>query len=89
MGGGWPRAPRAGRTDGTRTSTAATLALLQLAARVRRPVNIGYVDAQGVASQRVVEPLKVGNGQLDALDPVTGTVRHFTLHRIASVALLE
>ncbi len=56
---------------------------------MRRPVNIGYVDAQGVASQRVVEPLKVGNGQLDALDPVTGTVRHFTLHRIASVALLE
>ncbi|MBF6187103.1 MULTISPECIES: helicase-associated domain-containing protein [Nocardia] len=83
------RAARSVRTDGTRTSTAATLALLQLAARVRRPVNIGYVDAQGVASQRVVEPLKVGNGQLDALDPVTGTVRHFTLHRIASVALLE
>ncbi|MGW0248077.1 helicase-associated domain-containing protein [Nocardia goodfellowii] len=77
------------RADGTRTNTAATLALLQLAARVRRPVNIGYVDAQGVASQRVVEPLKVGNGQLDALDPVTGAVRHFTLHRIASVALLD
>ncbi|MEU7630895.1 helicase-associated domain-containing protein [Nocardia sp. NPDC049220] len=77
------------RPDGTRTNTAATLALLQLAARVRRSVNIGYVDAQGVATQRVVEPLKVGNGQLDALDPVTGAVRHFTLHRIASVALLE
>lgn len=77
------------RADGTRTSTAATLALLQLAARVRRSVNIGYVDAQGVATQRVVEPLQVNSGQLDALDPVTGAVRHFTLHRIASVALLE
>ncbi|MFC9892644.1 helicase-associated domain-containing protein [Nocardia sp. NPDC127579] len=77
------------RADGTRTNTAATLALLQLAARVRRPVNIGYVDAQGVASQRVVEPVQVGNGQLDALDPVTGAIRHFTLHRIASVALLD
>ncbi|MEV6064205.1 helicase-associated domain-containing protein [Nocardia asteroides] len=77
------------RADGTRTGTAATLALLQLAARVGRPVNIGYVDAQGVASQRVVEPLRVGNGQLDAVDPVTGTTRHFTLHRIASVALLD
>lgn len=83
------RSGHAVRSDGTRTSTAATLALLQLAARVRRPVNIGYVDAQGMALQRVVEPLKVGNGQLDALDPVTGAVRHFTLHRIASVALLE
>ncbi|MEU2031533.1 helicase-associated domain-containing protein [Nocardia amamiensis] len=83
------RSGHAVRPDGTRTNTAATLALLQLAARVRRSVNIGYVDAQGVATQRVVEPLKVGNGQLDALDPVTGAVRHFTLHRIASVALLE
>ena len=77
------------RADGTRTGTAATLALLQLAARVGRPVNIGYVDTQGVASQRVVEPLRVGNGQLDAVDPVTGATRHFTLHRIASVALLD
>lgn len=83
------RSGHAVRSDGTRTSTAATLALLQLAARARRPVNIGYVDAQGVALQRVVEPLRVGNGRLDALDPVTGAVRHFTLHRIASVALLE
>lgn len=77
------------RTDGTRTGTAATLALLQLAARGHRSVNIGYVDAQGVAIQRVVEPVRVGHGQLDALDPVTGTVRQFTLHRIASVALLD
>ncbi|MFI5780251.1 helicase-associated domain-containing protein [Nocardia sp. NPDC051570] len=77
------------RSDGTRTGTAATLALLQLAARVRRPVHIGYVDAQGIATQRIVEPLKVSGGQLDALDPVTGAVRHFTLHRIASVALVD
>lgn len=77
------------RSDGTRTSTAAALALLQLAARVRRQVHIGYVDAKGTAIQRVVEPVRVGNGQLDALDPVTGTVRQFTLHRISSVALLE
>lgn len=83
------RTGQAVRTDGTRTGTAATLALLQLAARVRRPVNIGYVDAAGVASQRVVEPVRVGNGQLDAVDPVSGAVRHFTLHRIASVALLD
>ncbi|MFI6870392.1 helicase-associated domain-containing protein [Nocardia sp. NPDC050406] len=83
------RSGQAVRSDGSRTNTAAALALLQLAARVRRAVHIGYVDAQGVASQRVVEPLKVGGGQLDALDPVTGAVRHFTLHRIASVALVD
>lgn len=77
------------RADGTRTNTAATLNLLQLATRTRRQVRIGYVDAQGVASQRVVEPVKVGGGQLDALDPVTNSIRHFTLHRIASVSLVE
>ncbi|WP_028476159.1 helicase-associated domain-containing protein [Nocardia sp. CNY236] len=83
------RSTQAVRTDGSRTNVAATLALLQLAARVRRSVNIGYVDAQGIATQRVVEPLRVDSGQLEALDPVTGAVRRFTLHRIASVALLE
>ncbi|MFI5715405.1 helicase-associated domain-containing protein [Nocardia sp. NPDC051750] len=77
------------RSDGSRTSTAAALALLQLAARVHRQVHIGYVDAKGTAIQRVVEPVRVGNGQLEALDPVTGAVRQFTLHRISSVALLE
>ncbi|MBF6332557.1 helicase-associated domain-containing protein [Nocardia transvalensis] len=83
------RPGQAVRSDGTRTGTAATMALLQLAVRVRRPVHIGYVDAQGVATQRIVEPLKLAGGQLDALDPVTGAVRHFTLHRIASVALVD
>ncbi|QIS17528.1 helicase-associated domain-containing protein [Nocardia terpenica] len=83
------RAGQSVRSDGSRSSTAAAMALLQLAARVRRPVHIGYVDAQGIATQRIVEPLKVAGGQLDALDPVTGAVRHFTLHRIASVALVD
>ncbi len=77
------------RSDGTRTSTAAALALLQLAVRVRRPVHIGYVDASGVATQRIVEPVRVAGGRLDATDPDTGAIRHFTLHRIASVALVE
>lgn len=77
------------RADGTRSGTAATMALLQLAARVRRPVHIGYVDAHGVPSQRVVEPLEVAGGQLAAVDTVTGAVRRFTLHRIASVALVD
>lgn len=83
------RSGRQVRSDGTRTSTAAALALLQLAVRVHRPVHIGYVDAQGVATQRIVEPVRVAGGQLDATDPGTGALRHFALHRIASVALVE
>ncbi|WP_072805274.1 helicase-associated domain-containing protein [Rhodococcoides yunnanense] len=77
------------RSDGTRATGSATMALLQTAVKVRRSVSIGYVDAQGVASQRVVDPVSVGGGQLDAFDPATGAVRRFTLHRITSVALVE
>jgi len=77
------------RSDGTRASTAATMTLLQTAAQVRRSVTIGYVDAQGIASHRIVEPISVGGGQLDALDPATGEVKRFTLHRITSVALVD
>ncbi|MFE3291824.1 helicase-associated domain-containing protein [Rhodococcus sp. NPDC059234] len=77
------------RSDGSRASSAATIALLQLAARVKRSVRIGYVDAQGVASERIVDPVSVGGGQLDAFDPAAGAVRRFTLHRVTSVALVD
>ncbi|WP_137723392.1 helicase-associated domain-containing protein [Prescottella subtropica] len=75
------------RSDGSRASLAATMTLLQTAAQVRRTVTIGYVDAQGVASQRIVAPVSVGGGRLDARDPDTGELRQYTLHRITSVAL--
>ncbi|HEY0636964.1 MAG TPA: hypothetical protein VGD67_04895, partial [Pseudonocardiaceae bacterium] len=58
------------------------------AARDRRSVWIGYVDAYGVASRRVVDPVAVGGGVLEALDPAIGGVRRFALHRITSAALL-
>ncbi|MGA9871305.1 MAG: helicase-associated domain-containing protein [Rhodococcus sp. (in: high G+C Gram-positive bacteria)] len=87
------RASRAGgqtvRSDGTRATGTATLALLQTAVKVRRSVTIGYVDAQGTASQRVVDPIGVGSGQLEAFDPATGEIRRFTLHRVTSVALVD
>jgi hypothetical protein len=85
------KAPRGGgvRTDGSRAGGAATVALLQLAVRARRSVRIEYIDAQGTATTRIVEPVKVGGGTLDAFDPATGAIRHFTLHRVASVAFVD
>ncbi|QBJ97340.1 DNA-binding protein [Rhodococcus sp. ABRD24] len=77
------------RADGSRAAGAATMTLLQTAVQVRRSVTIGYVDAQGIATHRIVEPVSVGGGQLDALDRATGEVRRFTLHRITSVALAD
>jgi len=45
--------------------------------------------AQGVASQRVVDPISVGGGVLEAFDSAATELRRFALHRITSVALTE
>ncbi|MEV6136944.1 hypothetical protein AB0L63_12975 [Nocardia sp. NPDC051990] len=45
--------------------------------------------AESVIQDRLVEPINVGGGQLDALDPATGEVKRCTLHWITSVALVE
>ncbi|MQA62061.1 MAG: DNA-binding protein [Actinophytocola sp.] len=64
--------------------TSATLALLAAAARDRRAVWIGFVDAYGTAAQRVVTPVSVGGGILDGADN-----ERYPLHRITSAAFVE
>ncbi|MGZ4574523.1 MAG: helicase-associated domain-containing protein [Mycobacteriaceae bacterium] len=76
-------------TDGSRATGMATMAVLQQAARAGRSVWIGYVDAQGVASQRVVEPVSIGAGVLEGFDSAAAGIRRFSLHRITSVALAK
>lgn len=46
---------------------------------------IGYLDAAGVATQRVVSPISVRGGQLVAFDSASGRLRDFAIHRITSV----
>lgn len=77
------------RGDGSRTGGAATLSLLQLAVHAKRSVALGYVDAQGVATRRIVDPVAVGGGQVEAFDPATGAMRSFVLHRVTSVSLVD
>jgi predicted DNA-binding transcriptional regulator YafY len=48
-------------------------------------VVIGYVDAAGVATQRVVSPITVAGGQLVAFDSASSRAREFAIHRITSV----
>jgi predicted DNA-binding transcriptional regulator YafY len=69
-------------------SGAHTLIALQDAVRDGRPLWIGYVNAQGAASQRVVEPQSVGGGYLRAYDHLRDEVRTFAIHRITGVAEL-
>jgi predicted DNA-binding transcriptional regulator YafY len=84
---------RRGRTvalaAGSGADTSATLALLQEAVSQGRSVFIGYVDAHGTASQRVIEPVRVGAGVLEGLDSTRSETHRFALHRITSVSLVD
>ncbi len=68
-----------------RLDPAVAMALLQQAAMEHKDVVIGYVDAAGVATQRVVRPLGVNGGQLVAWDETQGRPREFAVHRVTSV----
>jgi hypothetical protein len=71
--------------SGVRLDPAEAMAQLQRAAHHQGSVVIGYVDAAGVATQRVVAPINVRGGQLTAYDPAAGRVREFAIHRVTSV----
>ncbi len=68
-----------------RVDPAVAMSLLQRAAQQRETVVIGYIDAAGVATQRVVSPIVVSGGQLVAFDSASGRAREFAVHRITSV----
>lgn len=70
---------------GGRLDPATAISLLTEAALTQTSVVIGYVDAAGVAAQRVVAPVNVRGGQLTAYDPTAGRVREFAIHRVTSV----
>jgi hypothetical protein len=72
-----------------RSPTAATLAALSTAATEGRRVWIGYLDADGRASSRIVEPARVDGGYLTAYDATRAAVHRFAVHRITGVADLD
>lgn len=78
--------PRAGELP--RTSSAETLATVQAAALTGSAVLIGYVNAEGTASQRVIAPVRVEGGFVTAFDHTADEVRTYPLHRITGVAEL-
>ncbi|MFG2791564.1 helicase-associated domain-containing protein [Streptomyces sp. NPDC048419] len=80
-------APSAGG-DLPRTSSAETLATMQAAALTGVAVWIGYVNAEGAASQRVIAPIRVEGGFVTAYDHTADEVRTYPLHRVTGVAEL-
>jgi hypothetical protein len=69
-------------------STLDTLHLLKQAVRDRRAVWLGYVNASGAASERIVEPVSVSGGLLTGFDHQREEMRTFAVHRITAVALM-
>ena len=72
-----------------RSQTQDVLAFLQDAVREGRQVWIGYVDAQGRSTSRVVEPRAVEGGYVTAYDHLRQEDRTFSLHRVTGVAEIE
>jgi hypothetical protein len=83
------RAARRAPVTSSRSTTADTLAFLQQASRERRQVWLGYVDAQGRSTSRVVEPRGVEGGFITAWDHLRQEDRTFALHRVTGVASVE
>lgn len=75
--------------SGGRVDPAVAMALLHQAAVQKQDVLIGYVDAAGVATQRVVSPISIHGGQLMAWDSAQGRVREFAVHRVTSVVAAD
>ncbi|RSR96370.1 helicase C-terminal domain-containing protein, partial [Streptomyces sp. WAC00469] len=82
---GTPQAPG----ELPRTSSAETLATLQAAVLTGQAVWVGYVNADGAASQRVLAPVRVEGGYVTGFDHTADEVRTYPLHRITGVAELE
>ena len=73
----------------TRKPTADILAMLAQAIRGQTPLWIGYVNAEGQSTQRVVDPISVEGGHVSAYDHLRGEVRTFAVHRITGIAAID
>ncbi|MBB5119450.1 DNA-binding protein [Streptomyces eurocidicus] len=84
------RKPTAAPASGglPRTTSADTLATVQAAVLTGAAVWIGYVNAEGAASQRVIAPVRVEGGFVTAYDHTADEIRTYPLHRITGVAEL-
>jgi len=65
-----------------------TLSLLQDAVASGRAIWIGYLNAQGQTSNRIIEPMRLAGGYLTAFDYRRDEPRTFAVHRITGVAEL-
>ncbi|WP_067805248.1 helicase-associated domain-containing protein [Actinomadura formosensis] len=72
-----------------RSPAMATIERLRAAVDRGGRVWIGYLDQQGQASSRIVEPVRVEGGFLTGYDATRAAVHRFALHRITGVSELD
>ncbi|MFE9098773.1 helicase-associated domain-containing protein [Streptomyces sp. NPDC007264] len=84
-------APGTGGAGGElpRTTSAETLATMQAAVLTGDSLWIGYVNAEGAATQRLIAPVRVEGGFVTAYDHTADEVRTYPLHRVTGVAELD
>jgi hypothetical protein len=83
-----PASDRPGNGELPRTSSAETLATMQAAVLTGESLWIGYVNAEGSASQHVIAPIRVEGGFVTAYDHTADEVRTYPLHRVTGVSEL-
>jgi predicted DNA-binding transcriptional regulator YafY len=73
-----------------RTTANETLDLLAKHIREtpNKSLSIGYADNNGMVSHRIIDPLRISAGALQAKDHATGEVLTFRISRITGVATL-
>jgi predicted DNA-binding transcriptional regulator YafY len=83
------RAPATVRSAGPTDSQAHThaMAVLQQAIRDKASVWVGYVDAHGSTTSRLLRPVSIGGGYLRAQDERTEMLHTFVLHRITAAVV--
>ncbi|GAA3442531.1 hypothetical protein Pve01_21580 [Planomonospora venezuelensis] len=72
-----------------RSPATATIGALREAIRQGSQVWIGYLDSQGNATSRILEPARMEGGYLTAYDETRAAVHRFALHRITGVAEVQ
>ena len=73
--------------DVPRTTANETVDLLHQYIQERASLTIGYADANGGVSNRLIDPLSISLGTLVARDHATGEITHFRIPRITGVSL--
>ncbi|GAA1609162.1 helicase-associated domain-containing protein [Kribbella sancticallisti] len=71
-------------SPGDTTAPAETISVLSEAAEANTRAWISYVDHNGNAAERIVEPVRVADGWLTAYDDNADQPRTYALHRIAN-----